>query len=114
MPIGSSAVIPTIAVSMAAPSSRMSPPSRIEMPSAIARWPLTCSSGCGGSTKPRRTVAMSPSRIVRPPAISETSRMSASVSKAPETRRERFSSPVLITPEGRTTFCAAMAAKIWP
>ena len=75
---------------------------------------LMWNSGCGGSTKPRRTVAMSPSRIVRPPATSETSSTSASDRNAPETRSARFSSPVFITPEGCTTFCAAIAWKIWP
>ncbi len=73
-----------------------------------------CSKGCGGSDNVRRTVAMSPSRIIRPFAISETSSRSASLSKAPLTRTARFSVPVVITPAGRTTFCAAMALKIWP
>ena len=68
----------------------------IEIASAMARLPFTRRSGCGGSTSARRTVAMSPSRIVRPSATSVTSSTSVSDVKAPETRRARFSVPELI------------------
>ena len=77
------------------PSARMSPPSRIATASPMAGWPLTRNSGCGGSATPRRTSAMSPSRISRPSATKLTASMSSAVSKAPETRTEQALVPGL-------------------
>ena len=114
IPTGRFEVACTMARLTSVPSSRISPPAAMEMARAMAGLPSTRSIGCGGSTSARRTVAISPSRIVRPFATSVTSSTSASEVKAPDTRRARFSLPELMTPDGRTTFCAAMALKIWP
>ena len=90
----------------------MSPPSRIAIARPIAGRPLTRNIGCGGSTKPRRTVAMSPSRKMRSPETKLTASMSRSLSNAPETRRNTRSSPVWMTPAGRMMFCACKVARI--
>ena len=66
--------------------------------------------GCGGSAKPRRTRAMSLKRSMRPPAAKLMFAISCSDWKPPDTRIEMFSSPVLITPAGRTLFCVCSAA----
>ena len=63
---GRSAVISSMVRCMFRPSVRMSPPSRMAMARPIAGLPFTRNIGCGGSAKPRRTWAMSPSRIRRP------------------------------------------------
>ena len=106
MPRGSSAVTRCIACSMLRPSARMSPPSRMAMARPIAGLPLTRNKGCGGSAKPRRIVAMSRRRIMRPLATKLMLRRSSSDSKAPVTRSSRFSLPVWMVPAGLTTFCA--------
>ena len=67
MPSGRFAVMSAIALRMLRPSARMSPASRIAIARPMAGLPLTRNIGCGGSTKPRRTVAMSPSRMMRSP-----------------------------------------------
>ncbi len=91
MPIGRLAVISSIASWMFLPSARMSPPSRMAMASPIAGLPSTRNMGWGGSAKPRRTLAMSASLIMRPPATKVVSRMSCSDSNEPETRmRDRL------------------------
>ncbi len=90
----------------------MSPASRIAIARPIAGLPLTRNIGCGGSTKPRRTVAMSPSRKMRSPETKLTFSMSRSVSNAPVTRRNTRSCSVWMTPAGRTRFCACSVAMI--
>ena len=78
----------------------MSPPSRMAMARPIAGLPLTRNMGCGGSAKPRRIVAMSRRRIMRPLATKLMLRRSSSDSKAPVTRSSRFSLPVWMVPAG--------------
>jgi len=55
---------------------------------------------------------MSPSRSMRPPATKVKFSMSRSLSKAPETRSPTRSCGALITPEGRTTFCACSSRRM--
>ncbi len=112
MPSGRLALMSAISLRTFAPSARMSPASRIAIARPIAGFPLTRNIGCGGSTKPRRTVAMSPSRMMRSPATKLTASMSRSESKAPVTRRNTRSRSVWITPAGRTRFCACNVARI--
>ena len=109
MPCGRLAVKSAISFLMLAPSARMSPASRIAIARPIAGLPLTRNIGCGGSTKPRRTVAKSPSRTIRLPSTSVSASMSRSESKAPLTRMNTRSWSVWIVPAGRITFCACSA-----
>ncbi len=110
MPIGRLARMSAISFVRLVPRARMSPPSRMAIASPIDGLPFTRNIGWGGSTNPRRTSAMSPKRMLRPPATKLTPRMSSSLSNAPETRSVTRSSPVSSTPAGRTMFCACSAA----
>ncbi len=113
MPIGRLALMSAISLRTLAPSARMSPASRIAIASPMAGLPLTRNIGCGGSTDPRRTVAMSPSRKMRSPSTKLTASMSFSESKAPVTRRKTLSSFVWITPAGRIRFWACSVATMF-
>ncbi len=110
IPSGRSARMSAIRLRTFFPRARMSPASRIAMARPIAGLPFTRNIGCGGSTKPRRTVAMSPSRKMRSPEMKLTFSMSRSVSNAPVTRRKTRSCAVWMTPAGRTRFCACSVA----
>ena len=112
MPTGRLALISAISRRTFSPSARMSPASRMAMARPMAGWPLTRNIGCGGSTKPRLTLAMSPRRKMRSPETMFTDSMSASVSKEPVTRRNTRSCCVCSVPDGRTRFCACSVARM--
>ncbi|EXI69763.1 MAG: hypothetical protein AW08_00256 [Candidatus Accumulibacter adjunctus] len=113
MPTGRSATTSAITLRTLSPRARMSPASRMAIARPMAGLPLTRNIGCGGSVKPRRTLAMSPRRKMRSPATMFTASMSRSESKAPETRRNTRSCSPCIVPAGRTRFCACSVATIW-
>ncbi len=110
MPAGRFAVASAISAFRLWPSARMSPESRMAMARPMAGLPLTRNIGCGGSAKPRRMVAMSPRRTMRPPSTRLTFPISRSESKAPVTLKNTRSCPVCSTPDGRMTFCERNAA----
>ena len=113
MPTGRLALMSVISRRRFSPSARMSPASRIAIARPMACLPLTRNIGCGGSVKPRRTLAMSPRRKMRSPETMFTASMSLSESKAPVTRRNTRSCSPCIVPAGRTRFCACSVATIW-
>ena len=92
MPTGRFSVIRAIASATLCPSAMTSPPLRMAMAMPMPCWPLTRNIGCAGSAGPRVTRAMSPRRIMRPPATKLMPRTSCSERKAPETRTRIFSS----------------------
>ena len=110
MPTGRFSVIRAIASATLCPSAMTSPPLRMAMAMPMPCWPLTRNIGCAGSAGPRVTRAMSPRRIMRPPATKLMARTSCSERKAPETRTRIFSSPVCTTPAGVTAFWLLSAA----
>ena len=90
----------------------------IEMPSISTGWPLWRMVYVGGSSKPRLTVAMSPSLMVRPPAAIGTWRMSSTFANWPLTRTITRSPRVSIWPAGSMAFwlfrLSAMANGVMP
>ena len=91
MPTGRFSVIRAIASATLCPRVMMSPPLRMAMAMPMPCWPLTRNIGSAGSAGPRVTWAMSPRRMVRPPATKLMSKISFCDRNAPETRTRIFS-----------------------
>jgi hypothetical protein len=111
MPTGSSDLSRAIVRLRFSPSRSTSPLRVIETARPIASRPLKRIVVTGGSAKPRRTCAMSPSLRVCPPARSNRSEIACTESSWPVTRNATEFWPVSTDPGGRIAFCAASA---WP
>ncbi len=88
----------------------MSPPSFIATAMPMASSPMNRIFGAAGSEKPRCTVAMSPSRTVRPLAWMGNSLMSSTEFSCPVTRSCTRSPAVSTKPAGAIAFCCLSAS----
>ena len=84
----------------------------IETPRPIAGRPSWRTRLRGGSAKPLRTVAMSPSRNTRSPAATGTASTAATPSSAPVILSGIEVASVSKLPAGVTAFCRARLSKI--
>jgi hypothetical protein len=92
------------------PSRITSPPLRMLTARPMASLPLKRIREVAGSTKPRRTSAISPSRKVRWPARMPMARMPSTESNSPLTSRRTRSALVCTVPPDVTTL---VCARVW-
>ena len=110
-PVGTCALASAIASLSRLPSSRTLAPLVMATTTPTASLPLWRTMLLGGSSYPRLTVAISPSRKVTPPASMGTSAMAASPLNAPVTRTSMRSALVSMRARGRHGILARHAVE---